>query len=123
MSQLSQTISDGKTFVLIFHNNIDFIRDLQKSLRSKGFCNCIISDLFSDDFIKLNIRQIFLVVDVGVNQRHLRLIHRIFKARYIKEIIFFVNVKHYDKGEWQKVHTYADTISLQNRLLAISRYA
>jgi hypothetical protein len=110
-----------ESFVLILHENLDFVRDVSKQLRSRGFACRSLCQLDFDKLSDVLGQAVMLVIDVDVIERHLRLMRRILQSRAIEERIFFVNAKRYEKGDWAKINTYCEMIALQDRLSRASR--
>lgn len=116
-----RTIGADHWSVVIIHENLDFVRDARRRLRSKGLtCRslCELNVKKLDDIVD---QAVTLVIDVDVIERHLHLLSRILRSRNLKERILFVNAKHYKKSDWEKIDTYCEMIALQDRLSRASR--
>jgi hypothetical protein len=121
MRTRNQPQTGQKLLVLILHDNLDFSRDLAKRLCSRGIeCRsfCERNGNRPSDVID---HEIIFVIDINILERHLRVLRRMLRSRAVEERLFYVNAERYDKGDWAKINTYCEMITVQDRLWRASR--
>jgi hypothetical protein len=102
--------------ILILHENFNFGRDLQKRLRTRGFVPRSFHRQVFSAFNPSVGQQITLVIDINMQDRHLRFLQRILRARAVEARFFFVNAMGYQKSDWRKIEIYCEMIALKHRL-------
>lgn len=108
--------SGHELLIIIVHENFDFARDISRALKRMKFrCTSVYRMDFSS-IKEISNSSVMFVIDLEVNDRHLRLIERIVKSGFFQGRTFFVNAKRYEKGDWQKINTYCQMIAVQDRL-------
>jgi hypothetical protein len=116
-----RALSEHELLIVVVHENFDFVRDITKKIKQMNLnCEhvCRMESLIISRIKKCSP---LVIIDVDTNDRHLRLVRRIFGFPSVEERIFFVNARRYEKGDWRKIHTYCEMIAVQNRLWHASR--
>lgn len=103
---------------IIFHENIDFVRDMTKYLARSGWsCVCLAAVDRWGDIGKQNS---ILIIDVNLKKRHHYIADRVLRSKKYKIETLVVNAAGYEKNDWQKIKVYADMMKIRHKLLSQS---
>lgn len=103
---------------VIFHENIDFVRDITKYLSRSGWsCVCLAAIDRMDDIRK---HHSILIMDVNAKKRHHYIVNRVLRSNKCRIETLVVNAAGYEKSDWQKIKVYADIMTIRHKLLSQS---
>jgi hypothetical protein len=100
---------------LICHENVDFTRDLIKSLGRLGWCCASVVD--ADRRRNMYQAHFFIIMDVNVKKRHFEIAQRCVNSDLFSCELFIVNAMNYEKSDWQKIKIYTNMMEVRSRLV------